>query len=102
MVMTSGSTYVIGGAFGPRSRGGVVIVLARSAGFPAGGACDRAYCAHECSPRYAAAVFHVDPHRGDVRGQCRTSRAPHHKRELTALSPCPTPSSCRLLPSVSA
>src|SRR5215475_8801644 len=41
MVMTSGSTYVIGGAFGPKSRGGVVIVLAGSAGFPAGGACAR-------------------------------------------------------------
>src|SRR2546430_1778246 len=39
--MTSGSTYVIGGAFGPKSRGGVVIVLAGSAGFPAGGACAR-------------------------------------------------------------
>jgi hypothetical protein len=38
MVMTSGSTYVIGGACGPKSRGGVVIVLAGSAGFPAGGA----------------------------------------------------------------
>src|SRR5262245_31569112 len=41
MVMTSGSTYVIGGAFGPKSRGGVVIVLDGSAGFPAGGACAR-------------------------------------------------------------
>jgi hypothetical protein len=41
MVMTSGSTYVIGGAFGPKSRGGVVIVLAGSAGFPTGGACAR-------------------------------------------------------------
>ena len=41
MVMTSGSTYVIGGAFGPKSRGGVVVVLAGSAGFPAGGACAR-------------------------------------------------------------
>src|SRR5438128_12446692 len=41
MVMTSGSTYVIGGAFGPKSRGGVVTVLAGSAGFPAGGACAR-------------------------------------------------------------
>src|SRR4030095_1923892 len=39
--MTSGSTYVIGGAFGLKSRGGVVIVLAGSAGFPAGGACAR-------------------------------------------------------------
>src|SRR2546429_1118626 len=39
--MTSGSTYVIGGAFGPKSRGGVVLVLAGSAGFPAGGACAR-------------------------------------------------------------
>src|SRR6266516_5943474 len=39
--MTSGSTYVIGGAFGPKSRGGVVTVLIGSAGFPAGGACAR-------------------------------------------------------------
>src|SRR4029450_9204396 len=39
MVMTSGSTYVIGGAFGPKSRGGVVIVLAGPPGSPAGGAC---------------------------------------------------------------
>src|SRR5262249_19124767 len=41
MVMTSGSTYVIGGAFGPKSRGGVETVLAGSAGFVAGGACAR-------------------------------------------------------------
>src|SRR5439155_5465438 len=38
-VMTSGSTYVIGWAFGHNSRGGVVIVLSGSAGLPAGGAC---------------------------------------------------------------
>src|SRR5882762_2413814 len=37
--MTSGSTYVVGFAFGDQSRGGVVIVLAGSAGLPAGGAC---------------------------------------------------------------
>src|SRR5438128_1825613 len=38
MVMTSGSTYVAGGAFGLKSRGGVVTVLRGSAGFAAGGA----------------------------------------------------------------
>jgi hypothetical protein len=39
IVMTSGSTYVVGLASGDQSRGGVVIVLAGSAGLPAGGAC---------------------------------------------------------------
>src|SRR4029453_11136583 len=34
IVMTSGSTYVKGGADGPHSRGGVVMVLAGSAGLP--------------------------------------------------------------------
>src|SRR5215831_7190876 len=36
MVMTSGSTYVVGCAVGLKSRGGLVIVLAGSAGFPEG------------------------------------------------------------------
>src|SRR5262249_25074809 len=39
IVITSGSTYVVGFASGDQSRGGVVIVLAGSAGLPAGGAC---------------------------------------------------------------
>jgi hypothetical protein len=38
IVMTSGSTYVIGGADGEKSRGGLVTVLAGSPGFPGAGA----------------------------------------------------------------
>src|SRR5215470_1337127 len=39
MVMTSGSTYVTGGAFGPKSRGGLVTVLGGVAGPEGGGVC---------------------------------------------------------------
>ena len=49
-------------------------------------------------PAMTATVWHVRPPRTGGRTEARG--APVHKRELTALSPCSTPSSCRLLLSV--
>src|SRR5262245_44942497 len=52
MVMTSGSTYVTGGAFGPKSRGGLVTVLGGVAGPMGEGGCVWAMAMRD--PRAAA------------------------------------------------